>query len=141
MRIVRISFETEASNDLMKIHRVAWIAWFLSTKGNEYFCEVDEEYILDRFNLTGLNAEVQHYSQALDLITDAMGKSVNPVTTTAKYPAEDELNDEGRESLESSARHLYGLIHARFVITSRGLSKMASRCQKLATLLTHATGR
>jgi casein kinase II subunit beta len=51
-----------------------WIDWFLNTKGNEYFCEVDEEYILDRFNLTGLNAEVQHYSQALDLITDNLGK-------------------------------------------------------------------
>ena len=50
-----------------------WIAWFLSTKGNEYFCEVDEEYILDRFNLTGLNAEVQHYPQALDVLTDALG--------------------------------------------------------------------
>ena len=50
-----------------------WIAWFLSTKGNEYFCEIDEDYILDRFNLTGLNTEVQHYTYALDLITDALG--------------------------------------------------------------------
>jgi casein kinase II subunit beta len=50
-----------------------WIDWFLNTKGNEYFCEVDEDYILDRFNLTGLNSEVQHYSQALDLITDNLG--------------------------------------------------------------------
>lgn len=53
--------------------QTAWIAWFLSTKGNEYFCEVDEEYITDRFNLTGLNIEVQHYGQALDLITDNIG--------------------------------------------------------------------
>lgn len=54
----------------------SWVTWFLSTKGNEYFCEVDEDYILDRFNLTGLNAEVQHYAQALDLITDALGEYV-----------------------------------------------------------------
>nr|CAG8555017.1 7816_t:CDS:10 [Entrophospora candida] len=69
-----------------------WIDWFLSTKGNEYFCEVDEEYILDRFNLTGLNSEVQHYVQALDLITDSL---------------EEELDDEMREAVEKSARHLY----------------------------------
>lgn len=50
-------------------------SWFLASKGNEYFCEVDEEYILDRFNLTGLNAEVQGYSAALDLITDTAGAS------------------------------------------------------------------
>ena len=24
-----------------------WIDWFVNTKGNEYFCEVDEDYILD----------------------------------------------------------------------------------------------
>lgn len=52
----------------------SWVTWFLSTKGNEYFCEVDEDYILDRFNLTGLNAEVQNYPQALDLVTDALGE-------------------------------------------------------------------
>lgn len=53
-----------------------WISWFLTTKGNEYFCEVDEEYILDRFNLTGLNGEVHHYAQALDMITDNLGTQV-----------------------------------------------------------------
>jgi hypothetical protein len=34
---------------------------------------VEEDYILDRFNLTGLNVEVQHYTHALDLITDNLG--------------------------------------------------------------------
>lgn len=52
---------------------IQWISWFLSAKGNEYFCEVEEDYILDRFNLTGLNNECTHYSQALDLITDSLG--------------------------------------------------------------------
>lgn len=53
----------------------SWITWFLSTKGNEYFVEIDEEYILDRFNLTGLNGEVvQEYGRALDLITDQLGE-------------------------------------------------------------------
>jgi len=55
----------------------SWISWFLSNKGNEYFCQVEEDYILDRFNLTGLNAEVQHYTAALDLITDNLGVHIN----------------------------------------------------------------
>ena len=55
----------------------SWITWFLSTKGNEYFVEIDEDYILDRFNLTGLNGEVvQEYARALDLITDQLGEHV-----------------------------------------------------------------
>ena len=43
----------------------------------EYFAEVDEDYILDRFNLTGLNSDVvQEYSRALDLITDSLGRFI-----------------------------------------------------------------
>lgn len=82
---------------------------FISARGNEYFCEIDEEYLTDRFNLTGLNTEVQYYQYALDLITDVFD-----------LDADDEL----REQIEKSARHLYGLVHARYIVTTRGLAKM-----------------
>jgi len=93
----------------------SWISWFLSTKGNEYFCEVEEEYILDRFNLTGLNTEVQNYTQALDLITDNL---------------DDDIQEEFRGSLDVQARLLYGLIHARWIVTVRGLAKMLEKYKK-----------
>ncbi|WVQ79251.1 hypothetical protein IAT38_001347 [Cryptococcus sp. DSM 104549] len=95
----------------------SWISWFLSSKGNEYFVEVDEDYILDRFNLTGLNAEVvQEYPRALNLITDNLD--------------DEDLDEEQRETIETSARFLYGLIHARFIVTTRGLAKMLEKYRK-----------
>ncbi|GAD96623.1 casein kinase 2 beta' regulatory subunit Ckb2, putative [Paecilomyces variotii No. 5] len=88
---------------------------FISSRGNEYFCEIDEEYLTDRFNLTGLNTEVQYYQYALDLITDVFD-----------LDADDEL----REQIEKSARHLYGLVHARYIVTTRGLAKMLDKYKK-----------
>jgi len=82
---------------------------FISSRGNEYFCEIDEEYLTDRFNLTGLNTEVPYYQYALDLVTDVFD-----------LDADDDL----REQIEKSARHLYGLVHARYIVTTRGLGKM-----------------
>ena len=44
---------------------VHWITWFVSLKGNDYICEVEEEYIQDDFNLTGLSSMVPFYDYAL----------------------------------------------------------------------------
>ncbi len=92
-----------------------WVDWFLGTKGNEYFCEIDDEYIVDRFNLTGLNNEVQYYQYAVDLMTDQFDQ---------------DCDDDLREQIDKSARHLYGLIHARYIITTRGLAKMLEKYKK-----------
>ncbi|KAF2667323.1 casein kinase-like protein subunit II beta [Microthyrium microscopicum] len=92
-----------------------WRDWFISTRGNEYFCEIDEDYLTDRFNLTGLQAEVQYYQYALELVTDVL---------------DIECDDEMREQIEKSARHLYGLVHARFIVTTRGLAKMLEKYKK-----------
>ncbi|KAJ1927792.1 casein kinase 2 regulatory subunit [Tieghemiomyces parasiticus] len=90
-----------------------WAEWFLYLKGNEYFVEIDEDYIADRFNLTGLNSEVEHYQAALQMIADDLDESA--------------LDEATREVVDRSARHLYGLIHARYVITSRGMQKVLEK--------------
>lgn len=51
----------------------SWVEWFQTLKGNELFCTVDQEFLLDRFNLTGLNTEVRHFTLAYDIITDSLG--------------------------------------------------------------------
>ncbi|KAL7746900.1 casein kinase 2 regulatory subunit [Sorochytrium milnesiophthora] len=95
-----------------------WLNHFLSLRGHELFCVVDEDYVVDRFNLTGLPADVEHYSQAYEIITDSWDDD-----------GEDE-DDPFREELEISARHLYGLIHQRFIITTRGLQKMYEKYKR-----------
>ena len=38
-----------------------WISWFCNLEGHEFFCEIDEEYIKDSFNLYGLKQLVPKY--------------------------------------------------------------------------------
>ena len=87
-----------------------WIQWFCGLKGHEMFCEVERSYIEDGFNLYGLRASVANFSDCLDLILDRIGP-----------------DDSDDSHLTQSACTLYGLIHARYIITSHGLDGMYNK--------------
>lgn len=43
---------------------------------------------------------------------------------TLTQQTDDDIQDESRGNLDVQARLLYGLIHARWIVTARGLTKM-----------------
>lgn len=63
------SIESESASDT-GTDSLTWISWFCSLPGHEYFAEVSEDFIEDDFNLTGLNALVPFYKEALEMILD-----------------------------------------------------------------------
>lgn len=38
-----------------------WIQWFCGTEGNEFFVEIDEEFLRNRTNLYGISKCVKNY--------------------------------------------------------------------------------
>jgi len=95
---------------------MSWIEWFCGLKGNEFFVEVPEDFIQDEFNLYGLSSTVQNYEYALDMILD--------------NESDDELEEEQQEVIERNAETLYGLIHARFIVTALGLQMMLDKLRQ-----------
>ncbi|XLR50605.1 hypothetical protein S83_001277 [Arachis hypogaea] len=93
----------------------SWISWFCNLRGNEFFCEVDDDYIQDDFNLCGLSSQVPYYDYALDLILDVESSHGDMFT------------EEQNELIESAAEMLYGLIHVRYVLTSKGMAAMLDK--------------
>ena len=114
--ILRQEEDSEGSELTASEEDSNWISWFINLHGNDFFCEVDEDYIQDDFNLTGLNSMVPYYELALDMILDV------------EVPL-DTLSEEQQEIVETAAEVLYGLIHARYILTSRGMQKMYEKYQ------------
>ncbi len=59
--------------------------------------------------------QVPYYEYALDLVLDVESPG-------------SALSDEQHELLEAAAELLYGLVHARYIVTARGLATMLEKC-------------
>lgn len=106
------------SNETSSFIEETWVQWYCNLTGNRFLCEVERTFIEDSFNLFGLKQYVKDYSKALDVILDRYSPN---------YEAE---NDEATRG----ASLLYGLIHARYIITAHGLENMVI----IYTLSTHS---
>lgn len=108
----------------------SWAQHFCRQHGNEFFSLVPYDYMSDRFNLTNLSESFDYFQPAWRVIT-----SVRPATrytssstnsTIAVYPESSAAARIGArhalpaEILERSAVKLYGLIHARYVMSNEG---------------------
>ena len=91
-----------------------WIQWFCMLEGNSFFCEIDEDYIRDAFNLYGIKRKLEttRLQECLELI-------LSPTN-----PLENELQEEEYLEINQEASEVYGVIHSRFILTPRGLALM-----------------
>lgn len=86
----------------------SWVQWFCNLTGNHFFCEVDRGFIEDSFNLFGLKQYLpKDYSKAIDMILDRL-----------------RTHEMENDNVSRTAATLYGLIHARYIVTSHGLEAM-----------------
>lgn len=107
-----VDMDDTDSSDYMDM----WIDLFLGKKGNEYFCDIDPEYITDRFNLINLQKTVAKFTQVIQYIVDELDENIiNSMSQTRL------------KQLDSDASKFYGLVHARYIITVKGLQKMLAK--------------
>lgn len=129
----------------------SWVSSFCSLLGHEYFAEISEDFLEDDFNLTGLQAQVPMYKEALEMILDVEPEEDEDDDEDEEEEEEDEEDEDNdvpmrdedgnripyRRStdrkandlsvIESSAELLYGLIHQRYITSRPGIQQMAEK--------------
>lgn len=106
-----------SSEEGSSLDEPSWVSWFCMLRNHEFFCEVDPAFVQDRFNLYGLKEVVGPlYGEAMTMI---LGYA----------PTEKQLSDPSQRihKVLETARVLYGLIHARYILTAQGLSDMKAK--------------
>ena len=86
-----------------------WIHWFCKLRGNEYFVEVDDNFIKNEENLNGIN-----YKDFLKIIL------------SQKSPKDTSLTPELIEEMQE-IREIYGYIHKRFITTPMGIGLLREK--------------
>lgn len=95
-----------------------WIHQFCAQPCNNWFTTVVHEYAADGFNYYGFRKYVPNFSLAMAMVCDRHGKEF-------EYLSDDEI-----VHVHEQAKVLYGLLHAKWICTSAGLSMMKRKAFK-----------
>ena len=101
--------DSNSDNRFPEVNEGGWIQWFVHLKGNEFFCEVDEDFIRNKANLIGIKCD-----EYIDTLL------------SPEAPNEATLNEEYLENLPN-IKDVYGLIFKRFIMTPKGLALMREK--------------
>ncbi|CAD8060546.1 unnamed protein product [Paramecium sonneborni] len=96
-------------------HPGGWIEWFCAHEDHQFLCEVDDDFIRDPFNQIGIKGKFNFFIEAISMI-------LQPTS-----PEDQDLEDERFLEVYQEASDIYGLLHARFIFTSKGSAIMRER--------------
>ena len=95
--------DSKSDKRFPEVEQTDWIHWFCRLRGNEFFVEIDENFLKNEENLVGINCK-----QFIKTFLSEKPKNKNELTR--------ELLEEYQE-----IREIYGLIHKRFIQTQLGM--------------------
>lgn len=98
--------ENDSNSDdrFPEVDETSWIQWFCAKDENQFFVEIDEDFIKHKMNLIGINC-----NEYLDIILSQGGTN------------DDTIDEEHAEKMQK-IRDCYGQIHKRFIHTPKGLA-------------------
>ena len=84
----------------------SWVSWFLKTEEGKFFVRVDPDYMHDQFNLYGFNKKIHAFKEVL------------------KHIESEKRYDSAVPNIDEWGIRLYGLIHAKYLMTKQGLEEL-----------------
>jgi len=96
-----------------------WINKFLRAEENRCFCKIDKDFLEDTFSHYGLNRKIKNYKEVIEVMLDQNDCEAELAAKTSDL-----------RSLKRRTAQLYGLLHARYILTCGGLQKMGRMYKK-----------
>jgi casein kinase II subunit beta len=89
----------------------SWVSWFLQTPRGSIFVQIDREYLNTNYNFYGLRQKIPNFKYSLDLVR-------------GPYLARESRPPEWPSDIDDYGLCLYGLLHARYLLTAAGQERM-----------------
>lgn len=98
----------------MSKEKKGWVDWFLAQPGHQFFVRIDDSFLQNMYNYYGIKQKVDHFQEAYQLLNN---------NSISKCNAKSE-NSINVFIVEQQTMVLYGLLHARFLLTNEGMEKI-----------------